>query len=746
LGELLMQNIELLLSKYWAKSDGTTIREHTDKLLENLKILKNLYGEKIEKKIPQKFKNKFWKLLELACEYHDYGKLHCKFQHKVGNKSIKCPEGVGEVRHNLLSPLFLYELQKDNYDEDDLLLVRLVILNHHRVNVFYVDQVMDEIAKVAEKEFEITDEETYEFIEQLLEDDEYTILEQNFKKDYESVRKTYILLKGFLLRLDHASSSKETNIPVEVEPVNTLKVLEEKFSEKGFKFNNLQNFVRENIDKNLLAVASTGYGKTEAGAIFLKEKGFFTLPVRTAINAIYSRFKGYFGKEKVGLLHSSAISYLLSAEDEFSTNKGEGILNTYFGAKQYSQPLIVSTPDQILPFVFHYEGFEKQLSLFAYSRIVLDEIQAYEPHTLAFIVNALREITEIGGKFLITTATLPAFLREKLKNLIDKEATFVTNTTRHHIRLIDEEIVQNVKQIAEYSKKGKVLVIANTVGRAIEIKQLLEERGVKANLLHSRFIRKDRQQREKEIEEFFQRGENGIWITTQLAEASLNIDADYLFTELSTADSLVQRMGRVNRFGKKDISEPNVFIFTEKPSGVRKGRNAVYSAELVELTLRVLKQFGNGPWDEEKKLELVEEVYSEENLKGTLYLNRYREADSFIKSLHKTGLREKKNQAIALFRNILNITVIPIGFKTEVENLLEEYEKNTTFLEKLKIREQVLDYTTSVPYYWKLKNKELFELPTNKKLHQWGIEFVKFPYTDNGLIGEEENPSIENIF
>lgn len=34
-----------------------------------------------------------------------------------------------------------------------------------------------------------------------------------------------------------------------------------------------------------------------------------------------------------------------------------------------------------------------------------------------------------------------------------------------------------------------------------------------------------------------------IWISTQIVEASLDIDYDYLFTELSTADSLFQRMG-----------------------------------------------------------------------------------------------------------------------------------------------------------------------------------------------------------
>lgn len=55
---------------------------------------------------------------------------------------------------------------------------------------------------------------------------------------------------------------------------------------------------------------------------------------------------------------------------------------------------------------------------------------------------------------------------------------------------------------------------------------------------------------------------NGIWITTQVVEASLDIDFDYLFTELQDLTSLIQRLGRCNRKGLKDISETNCFIYT----------------------------------------------------------------------------------------------------------------------------------------------------------------------------------------
>ena len=73
------------------------------------------------------------------------------------------------------------------------------------------------------------------------------------------------------------------------------------------------------------------------------------------------------------------------------------------------------------------------------------------------------------------------------------------------------------------------------------------------NLLHSRFIYNDRSAKEFKIKKFSEnRKENGIWITTQIVEASLDIDFDYLYTEMSTLDSLFQRLGRCYRSREYD--------------------------------------------------------------------------------------------------------------------------------------------------------------------------------------------------
>lgn len=117
---------------------------------------------------------------------------------------------------------------------------------------------------------------------------------------------------------------------------------------------------------------------------------------------------------------------------------------------------------------------------------------------------------------------------------------------RHMIHLYEQEFKE--REIAEEAKTKKVLVICNTVKKAQEMYLLLEEWNVNVHLLHAKYIRKHRKILEENIMQFSESKESvGVWVTTQIVEASLDIDFDVLYTEMCTADSLLQRMGRCNQ-------------------------------------------------------------------------------------------------------------------------------------------------------------------------------------------------------
>jgi CRISPR-associated endonuclease/helicase Cas3 len=694
------EKIQSLLKELWAKDDGTTIREHTDKLLENLQKLKDYYRKEIEELIPKglptELKERFWEILELACEYHDYGKIHCKFQEKLGNKNIKPIKGLPEVRHNLLSPVFVNV-------EDELIrkIVRLLVLHHHPVEVEEVS--VESVERVLREEFKLEKNPISFMLKKREEDYLRDDVAKMFKIPVDGLVLYYRLLKGLLLRIDHASSSKQAKEVEDVPPDNTLSFVDEFFKKQGRTPYEMQIFVRENRDKNLVIIAPTGAGKTEAGFIYLQRKGFFMLPYRVSANGIYMRAEGMFG-DYAGLLHSSALSYVLereeNREDIQNNQEGTAFLN-YFLSRNFAKPIIVSTPDQLMHFVFRYKGFEKYYATALYSRLVIDELQSYDPITLAFIVQGLEVLAQNGGKFLVMTATFPEFLRERFENMGVVFKPFNTQEKPyHHVQVIDDSIDNYVEKMIELSQKAKVLVVVNTVRKAIELKKKFED----VKLLHSRFILKDRKKKEREIMKFFNSQEKGLWITTQLAEVSLDLDADYLFTELSTADSLIQRMGRCNRKGQKSTDEPNVFVFTKDCSGV----GPVYYKHLHEATLRNLK---DGLWDWDFKWKLVEKVYSESALRATKYWENFRRAESYIKSLWDgaDSLIRSKSEAIELFRDINAVQVIPEKFKEEVENKLQQWEKAKEDYERIIIRNQIYEYSLPIPVWSfnKLKRQKI---------------------------------------
>ena len=731
------EKIQSLLKELWAKDDGTTIREHTDKLLENLQKLRDYYRKEIEELIPKglptELKERFWEILELACEYHDYGKIHCKFQEKIGNKNIKPIKGLPEVRHNLLSPVFVNV-------EDELIrkIVRLLVLHHHPVEVEEVS--IESVERVLREEFKF-EKNPISFMLKKREED---YLREDVAKmlgiTVDGLILYYRLLKGLLLRIDHASSSKHAQEVEDRPPDDTLSFVDEFFRQKGSSPNQMQTFVRENRDKNLVIISPTGAGKTEAGFIYLQRKGFFMLPYRVSANGIYMRAEGMF-RNYAGLLHSSALSYVLekeeNREDIQNNQEGTAFLN-YFLSRNFAKPIIISTPDQLMHFVFRYKGFEKYYATALYSRLVIDELQSYDPITLAFIVQGLEVLAQNGGKFLVMTATFPEFLRERFERMGVEFKTFNTQEKPYHnVQVIDDSIDNYVEKMIELSQKAKVLVVVNTVRKAIELKEKFED----AKLLHSRFILKDRKEKEREIMKFFNSQEKGLWITTQLAEVSLDLDADYLFTELSTADSLIQRMGRCNRKGQKSTDEPNVFIFTKDCSGV----GPVYYKHLHESTLKNLK---DGLWDWDFKWELVEKVYSEPALYGTKYWERFKKAESYIKSLWEgaDSLIRSKSKAIKLFRDIHTVQVIPKHYKfiEEVEKRLRYWEKTEEDYERIIIRNQIYEYSLPLPVWSfnKLKKQKIhpkLDIYYVEGYYDEDIGFVLEPEADTEQTPAEED-------
>ena len=469
------------------------------------------------------------------------------------------------------------------------------------------------------------------------------------------------------------------------------------------------------------------WGKRSCFIMVGNAKGFFTLPLKSAINAIYDRIvDGVIlekQKERVGMLHSDTyIKYLERSQhgqgkmDEEPEMENEEVsADLYFTrTRQFSLPLTICTLDQLFDFVFLYRGFEHKLATLSYSKIIIDEVQMYSPDLIAYLVLGLSYINQMKGRFAIMTATLPTFFIDLLKDLkipFEPPRVFTDDKIRHSIKVIDKEI--NARDIAELSHKykgKKILVICNTIKSAVKLYHQLiwdqqcqqvhlvltdnenneatdepaEKPGV--YLLHSHFTKDDRAEKEKRILAMGSKEstESGIWIATQIVEASLDIDFDLLFTELSDLNGLFQRMGRCYRHRELDLPY-NCFVFTggaKKCSGV-----GYFIDERIHHLSKAALSATDGIIGEAKKVAMVEELYTKENLPD--YYNEIKEKIEYV-SAHSPYELNKK-EADERFRNIDTVSVIPRGVyeahKSEIDQAVETLRKDYGTLDRTQVRE-----------------------------------------------------------
>jgi CRISPR-associated endonuclease/helicase Cas3 len=119
--------------------------------------------------------------------------------------------------------------------------------------------------------------------------------------------------------------------------------------------------------------------------------------------------------------------------------------------------------------------------------------------------------------------------------------------------------------VLEHHRPGeRTLVVVNTVARAREIWTELRTRNCPSLLLHSRFRPADRRRQVNELGVSDQ-----IIVATQVLEAGIDISANRLITDIAPWGSLVQRFGRVNRYG--EFAGAEIWWVDRPLTGKRKG-------------------------------------------------------------------------------------------------------------------------------------------------------------------------------
>jgi len=362
----------------------------------------------------------------------------------------------------------------------------------------------------------------------------------------------------------------------------------------------------------LIVEAPMGEGKTELAMLAHlrlqaanQHRGLYVaLPTQATGNAMFDRTLGFlcaFGDGThldIQLAHGGAmlddrIAHLRGIHGERGDNVSS---SAWFSQRRRAliSPYGVGTIDQALFATLNVKHHFVRLWGLANRVVVLDEVHAYDTYTSGLIAALLRWLKALNCSVVLMSATLPRKRQLELlaawgvprsdvpeldyPRLLAADARGITGDTIA-ARPLPPIQVQGIPEapeaiaahaLAQLASGGCGAIVVNTVDRAQQLYRLLRDQ-VSADctlmLFHARYPADERGRRERDVLACFgrkgMRPTRALLIATQVAEQSLDIDFDFMVSDLAPIDLLLQRAGRLHRHER------------ERPDAHREARLAV---------------------------------------------------------------------------------------------------------------------------------------------------------------------------
>lgn len=360
-----------------------------------------------------------------------------------------------------------------------------------------------------------------------------------------------------------------------------------------------------------LIEAPTGSGKTEAAlahAWRLIEAGVadsivFALPTQATANAMFERVQAFaarvYGEANVVLAHGKSKLnekfQQLVERGQRRTRQGDIEASVQCAAwlassrkRVFLGQIGVCTVDQVLLSVLpvrhkFVRGFGLNKSV-----LIVDEVHAYDAYMYGLLGEVLKNQRACGGSAILLSATLSTNLRDKLLAAWDSEAAgdaanapypalwhatggsvtplAVAEAHRPPRREVGIECLRlpaaypdddlRARIVAAARSGALVAVVVNLVDDAQRLARELRELvadspAIDVDIFHARYRFTDRQDKEAAVLDHYgrnaPRGTGRILVATQVVEQSLDLDFDWLITQICPVDLLFQRLGRLHR-------------------------------------------------------------------------------------------------------------------------------------------------------------------------------------------------------
>lgn len=403
-------------------------------------------------------------------------------------------------------------------------------------------------------------------------------------------------------------------------------------------------------------------GKAKRGGVF------FGLPTQATANGIFPRVCSWaeslseVSRATIRLAHGGAalnqdymaIRERSRVEEDTPDDSGLMVHEWFQGRKQVMlSNFVIGTVDQLLMAALRQKHVMLRHLGLCGKVVIIDEVHAYDTYMTQYLEMALTWLGAYRVPVILLSATLPpkrrselvaAYLGQKAlegewtRSLAYPLLTWTDGTQVKQQKIEDHAASRTVcveragfeaddlAALAAHlnvmlSQGGCAGVIVNTVRRAQQIAEALKLKLPDADvlLLHAQFVLTDRMEHENELLRRIGKRSRAkerdrlIVVGTQVMEQSLDIDVDYLVTDLCPMDLLLQRIGRLHRHAVHDEMRPPLLrqarcLVLGSGEELDKGSCHVYGEVLLMRTRAFLPETITLPMDIP---ELVNRVYDD---------------------------------------------------------------------------------------------------------------------------------------
>lgn len=357
----------------------------------------------------------------------------------------------------------------------------------------------------------------------------------------------------------------------------------------------------------------TGSGKTEAALLItyrLMQAGqadgfYFALPTMATADQMYDRtqecYQRFFstmaslilahGSRQLSERFLATLGFEAPPEEALIPNEHEtaSAFCHHWLADNLKKSLLghvgVGTVDQVMLATMCAKHHTLRLFGLIGKVLIIDEVHAYDPYMVEILNKLIENHTRLGGSTILLSATLPSSMKSayidayqkglqthsSIESMANPAYPLLTHISENKIqahtiqvpeyahRKIKVEILHDAieEKLISLAKRGVcVCWIRNSVDDAYEAHKSLKSKGIQATLFHARFALIDRLHIQEEVLARFgkhsgekeRRGQ--IVIATQVIEQSLDVDFDYVISDLAPMDLLIQRLGRQMRHSR----------------------------------------------------------------------------------------------------------------------------------------------------------------------------------------------------